>query len=375
MASVHAGATVCLYHVIVPQSDPNKAAEAEPQGRLHEIVVGGGLLVTETLIVTCIGGPPTNGSTYKIGFPLLAPDARIGVTVIGHRGDRLGVSILRIDEPLPPGASPAHIIPLPGETWGRRFRAYGGAGPYSTGMYIDGSMRGRLSPDMIEIKADNHIFRSGHNFVGFTVIDADSGNFFGLITTYPYDASGLCSVATLDGMAEQIPDLHVVAESGASTEPSKPVVFIASSVEGKPIAEELQTLLQYDAYVEIWDQGTFNLSSYTIDDLLEKVESCDFGIFVFNADDTATIRGTTHSTVRDNVILELGIFLGVLKRKRCFLVSPRDVKDLHLPSDLQGITPAPYSEDAFENNPTSALGPASTKIKKAMNKEGKRKVM
>jgi len=48
-----------------------------------------------------------------------------------------------------------------------------------------------------------------------------------------------------------------------------------------------------------------------------------------SADDVIETRGTRHATLRDNVLFELGLFMGKLTRYRAILVHPR-VTDLKL---------------------------------------------
>jgi hypothetical protein len=124
----------------------------------------------------------------------------------------------------------------------------------------------------------------------------------------------------------------------------KPKVFVGSSTEGLPIAELVQTELENDAEAVLWSQGVFRKINVPIEDLMTAVESFDFAVFVLHPEDRVNIRGEESLAVRDNVLFELGLFLGKLGRSRNFFIAPSmraDVK-LRLPSDLSGITPAKY---------------------------------
>lgn len=146
----------------------------------------------------------------------------------------------------------------------------------------------------------------------------------------------------------------------------KPKIFIASSVEGLNVAYALQELLEYDAEVTVWNQGVFQLSSNTLDDLTDILSITDFGIFAFTPDDTVNTRGDEHQSVRDNVILELGMFIGRLGKKRSFIVSPETQLPFHIPTDLLGVTLATYNPGRDDNNLSAALGPAYNKIRQAI---------
>lgn len=151
----------------------------------------------------------------------------------------------------------------------------------------------------------------------------------------------------------------------------KPQVFIGSSVESLEIAYALQENLQFDTEVTVWSQGIFQLSKFSLDSLLDAVDSSDFGIFVFSPDDISVIRDIEKRTVRDNVIFELGLFIGKLGKERAFIVLPHGYEDnLALPTDLIGITPALFHQDRQDGNMQAALGPASSKINKAIKKQG-----
>src|SRR5262245_54629637 len=138
----------------------------------------------------------------------------------------------------------------------------------------------------------------------------------------------------------------------------KPKVFLGSSTEGLRVAEAAQRELAYDAEAILWSQGVFRTTNVAIEDLMRSLDEYDFAVFIFLPEDLLNIRGRDTSTIRDNVLFELGMFLGKLGRERNFFISPkRDAKmELHLPSDLSGITPATY--DPTSSSLQAAVGAA-----------------
>jgi len=148
----------------------------------------------------------------------------------------------------------------------------------------------------------------------------------------------------------------------------KPKIFIGSSAEGLDIAYAIQENLDFVAETTIWDQGIFNLTTTTLDDLLKTLERSDIGIFVFSPDDIIKIRDNQYKTTRDNVIFEFGLFLGYLGKERVSYVIPKAIFDFHLPSDLSGISPGHYNAERSDNNLKAALGPYCNQIKKVIEK-------
>ena len=67
------------------------------------------------------------------------------------------------------------------------------------------------------------------------------------------------------------------------------------------------------------------LSKTTLDSLLAALEHSEFAIFALTADDKTEQRDRFGMTPRDNVIFELGLFLGRLGLGRTFMVRPRGV--------------------------------------------------
>jgi hypothetical protein len=142
---------------------------------------------------------------------------------------------------------------------------------------------------------------------------------------------------------------------------SLPKVFIGSSNEGLRIANKLQALLRDDLEAVVWNQGTvFGLGDATLEALGNAVAEYNFAIFVFTPDDKLYTRGQTKPVARDNVLFELGLFMGKLTRHRAFVVHPGE-NSIALPSDLHGITTAVY--DPEQGKLAVALGPVCESIR------------
>jgi predicted transcriptional regulator len=146
-------------------------------------------------------------------------------------------------------------------------------------------------------------------------------------------------------------------------------LFIASSVETLPVAEAVNVNLDHDFEITIWKNGTFKLSSTTIDDLVEKSSTVDFALFIFAPDDIASIRNRKEHVVRDNVIFEMGVFVGAIGKSRSFILKPRGV-EMHLPTDLLGVTPADYDATRSDHDLVSATNKACSLIKSEVERLG-----
>lgn len=150
---------------------------------------------------------------------------------------------------------------------------------------------------------------------------------------------------------------------------AKPSVFIASSREGLTVAEAVNLILDHETYPTLWRTGTFRPGSGALDDLVKKSSAVDFAVFVFTPDDVAIIRDEPTRVVRDNVLFELGLFIGALGKERCYIVRPRHV-DMHLPSDLLGVTHVDYVPDRPDGELASALNSACKLIKDEIARHG-----
>jgi hypothetical protein len=150
----------------------------------------------------------------------------------------------------------------------------------------------------------------------------------------------------------------------------RPTVFIGSSVEGLSIAEAIQLNLDYTCEVTLWSQGVFGLGEGTLESLVDRLDSFDFAVLVLTPDDVTTSREDTTPSPRDNVLLELGLFVGAIGRKRTFIVYDRGAT-LKLPSDLAGVTPATFQRH-LDGNLSASLGAATTQIKGTIQQLGRR---
>jgi hypothetical protein len=150
----------------------------------------------------------------------------------------------------------------------------------------------------------------------------------------------------------------------------KSKIFVASSKEGLEIAYAVQENLEHDAEVTVWSQGVFEPSKFTLDSLTDGLDGYDFGSFVFSPDDVTIIRNVEQTAIRDNVVLELGMFIGRLGRERCFIVIPRGQEDLRLPTDLLGLTPVLFEPSRTDKNLSAALGPACNQMRKRIKQLG-----
>ncbi|MCV2366736.1 nucleotide-binding protein [Roseateles oligotrophus] len=148
----------------------------------------------------------------------------------------------------------------------------------------------------------------------------------------------------------------------------KPTLFIGSSTQGSEIAYEIQAQLKSHADTTVWNQGLFELSSGTLEQLDRSVQEFDFAVLVLSTDDFVLSKGGEAQAPRDNVIFELGLFMGRLGRNRTFVVRSEQA-NFKLPSDLAGITLATYDPQRAAANLAAALGPACNEIRKSIARE------
>jgi hypothetical protein len=149
----------------------------------------------------------------------------------------------------------------------------------------------------------------------------------------------------------------------------KPRIFIASSSEqidtAKRIAEALQDTARWT--VEVWPE-LFDFSASYIESLEKELDRADFAIAVLTGDDAATVRKNVIVLPRDNVIFELGLFIGRLGRLRCFFFIDAE-SATQIASDLSGVKPVAFYPDVEATVPSKPGLATQSELVKAQMRE------
>jgi hypothetical protein len=149
----------------------------------------------------------------------------------------------------------------------------------------------------------------------------------------------------------------------------KPSLFIGSSTEGLEFARATRSLLAQDAEISLWNEGFFRLGSTFIETLINSLPRFDFALLVLTADDLIQSRKDETLGPRDNVIFELGLFMGHLGRARTFILHQSNAP-VKIPSDLSGVTMATYEWPRTDGDHQAALGAACDSIRKSIRDLG-----
>lgn len=120
----------------------------------------------------------------------------------------------------------------------------------------------------------------------------------------------------------------------------KPKVFIGSSSSGLDIAHDIQRQLHQDAHLVVWDQEDW-LGQSTLGHLVKILDDYHFAILIFQPDDIIDIKGHTSMAIRDNVLFELGLFMGKHGPEKTFIIFQNN-PSIRIPTDLLGINFALY---------------------------------
>lgn len=120
-----------------------------------------------------------------------------------------------------------------------------------------------------------------------------------------------------------------------------PKMFIGSSTEGKPVVRQivevfsdLAACIPWNIAPEFKSSGSFA----TFNALCDAARGYDFALFVLTSDDILNHRNEQYSCPRDNVIFEMGLFIGAIGPDRVFAcVQDTSDQGMKIPSDLLGV--------------------------------------
>ncbi len=146
----------------------------------------------------------------------------------------------------------------------------------------------------------------------------------------------------------------------------KQTVFLGSSGEATWLAKEIEGALRSSRSIvlDAWYHfGSWDAGRATLEVLERRLEEADFAILILSEDDLTQSRGSSPTpSPRDNVLLELGLFMGRLGRDRAFFLYPK-TGGIKFPSDLYGITGFPY-EIEDRSHSQREISPICTDIEK-----------
>ena len=147
--------------------------------------------------------------------------------------------------------------------------------------------------------------------------------------------------------------------------------FLGSSSEGLKVTEEFRRLLPARRLIsKIWTDGVFEASNTFIESLTTIAADSDFAVLLLTPDDTTISKGRTNVSPRDNLVFELGLFIGATGRERVFILKPKG-HDVKIPSDLLGVTWLDYATGGPKSL-GARLRPASERVMQAVSNKGPR---
>lgn len=155
----------------------------------------------------------------------------------------------------------------------------------------------------------------------------------------------------------------------------KPKVFVGSSSEAKPLATAFCKVLKDTAImVPWWLADEFQIMHSILDGLINACDQYDFGLFILTPDDKLESRGVKGRSARDNVMFELGLFLGKLGPNRTLAViqqASTKRAQVKVPSDLAGIV-IPRFEAGDAHLLIASVHHAAENIRQVIEREGRR---
>jgi hypothetical protein len=119
---------------------------------------------------------------------------------------------------------------------------------------------------------------------------------------------------------------------------NKPRIFLAYCSGQEAVALLIKAGLQDHFDLVLWQEAPFH-GCVLLDVLINEIKSCEYGVALLSCDDHVHKNKTTSYWVpRDNVVIEVGMFLGFFGQERTAIVSVSNIQGENpkFPTDLQG---------------------------------------
>ena len=126
-----------------------------------------------------------------------------------------------------------------------------------------------------------------------------------------------------------------------------PRIFIASSSEGLETAKEICKYLSSlnFAKIDLWKlSDCFKPGSFNLQSLVDCSKLYDFAIILLTPDDKTISRDKECFSPRDNVVLEMGLFIGKIGIDRTIIVYKKNA-GIKKPTDIDGLIFLSYDRE------------------------------
>lgn len=184
------------------------------------------------------------------------------------------------------------------------------------------------------------------------------------------------SAARLDDLAQQFPLIHRhVAQElarrlfqrndyvGSARERTK--VLVLASAQSTDAAQVLQETLASEGFtVRLWQDGLARSGGLAVQRLQETAAGVDFAVVLAGTEDARTAGDAAWPASRDDVLLEVGVLLGVLGGDRVVLLESHGGT-----SELAGVVNLRWQPDASRDLET-VLTPACTRLRRYFESQG-----
>jgi predicted nucleotide-binding protein len=203
------------------------------------------------------------------------------------------------------------------------------------------------------------ILKRNGEFVGI-ILQTKTGPFVAIDIPQPQFEEALPT--SQEGQVENIAELPSkpsIAQPQISGPPLNQRVFITHG-KNKEIVSQIKDLLSFGKFIPIVAEEHETTSKPVPDKVLEDMRLCFAGVIhVETEDELLDKAGAIHHKINENVLIEIGAAMALFGRNFILLVH----KDVHLPSNLQGLYICYYEGEKLDYDATMKLLKAFNEFK------------